>query len=92
VNAFILQTTSICWRSVTGKSLGIAITLGNSKSFKHFYHTLVYSICLLTMSKRIVHSKKCWYILGQIWTNPNVGLKMQFKNVTRRLGLSIKFG
>jgi len=28
-------------------------------------------------------------ILGQIWTNPNVGLKMQFKNVTQQLGLSI---
>jgi len=27
--------------------------------------------------------------LGQIWTNPNIGLKMQFKNVTQRLGLSI---
>lgn len=51
VNAFILQTTSTCWRSVTGKSQVIALTLGNSKSFKHFYHTLGYSICLLTMSK-----------------------------------------
>jgi len=29
-------------------------------------------------------------ILGQIWTNPTVGLKkMQFINVTQRLGLSI---
>jgi len=27
--------------------------------------------------------------LGQIWTNPNVGLKMSFKNVTQWLGSSI---
>jgi len=28
-------------------------------------------------------------ILGQMWTNPNVGLKMQFKNVSQRLDLFI---
>jgi len=28
-------------------------------------------------------------ILGQTGTNPNVGLKMKFKNVTQQLGLSI---
>jgi len=28
-------------------------------------------------------------ILGQIWTNSNIGLKMSFKNVTQWLGLSI---
>jgi len=28
-------------------------------------------------------------ILGQIWTNPNVGLKIELKNVTQWLGLSI---
>jgi len=27
--------------------------------------------------------------LGQIWTNPNVGLKMYTKNSTQWLGLSI---
>jgi len=27
--------------------------------------------------------------LGQIWINPNVGLKMYLKNVTQWLGLSI---
>jgi len=27
--------------------------------------------------------------LGQIWTNPNIGLKMSLKNVTQWLGLSI---
>jgi len=27
--------------------------------------------------------------LGQIWTNPNIGLKMQLKNLTQCLGLSI---
>jgi len=27
--------------------------------------------------------------LGQIWTNPNVGLKMSLKNLTQWLGLSI---
>jgi len=40
-----------------------------------------------------IHSKKCWVvnpILGQIWTNPIVGLKkMQFINLTQQLGLSI---
>jgi len=28
-------------------------------------------------------------ILGQIWTNSTIGLKMAFKNVTQWLGLSI---
>jgi len=28
-------------------------------------------------------------ILGQIWTNPNVGLKMSFKHLTQWLSLSI---
>jgi len=28
-------------------------------------------------------------ILGKIWTNPAIGLKMSFKNVTQWLGLSI---
>jgi len=28
-------------------------------------------------------------ILGQIWTNPNIGLKKLFKNVTQQLGLPI---
>jgi len=28
-------------------------------------------------------------ILGKIWTNPAIGLKMSFKNVTEWLGLSI---
>jgi len=28
-------------------------------------------------------------ILGKIWTNPDIGLKMPFKNVTQWLGLSI---
>jgi len=28
-------------------------------------------------------------ILGQIWTNSNIGLKMSFKNVTQWLGLSV---
>jgi len=28
-------------------------------------------------------------ILGQIWTNSNIGLNMSFKNVTQWLGLSI---
>jgi len=40
----------------------------------------------------ILHSKKCWVVLtqfGQIWTNPNVGLKCYLKNVTQWLGLSI---
>jgi len=42
----------------------------------------------------LLHSKKmlgCFNpILGQIWTNPNVGLKkMQFINLTQQLGLSI---
>jgi len=39
-----------------------------------------------------VHSKKCWVVskwLGQIWTNPNVGLKMKFKILTQfQLSLS----
>jgi len=26
--------------------------------------------------------------LGQIWTNPAIGLKMSFKNVTQWLGIS----
>jgi len=28
-------------------------------------------------------------ILGQIWTNSNIGLKMSFQNVTQWLGVSI---
>jgi len=28
-------------------------------------------------------------ILGQTWTNSNIGLKMSFKDVTQWLGLSI---
>jgi len=28
-------------------------------------------------------------ILGQTWTNSNIGLKMSFKNVTQWLGVSI---
>jgi len=32
-----------------------------------------------------IHSKNCW-VVCQIWTNPNVGLKMQLKNVKLKLG------
>jgi len=38
----------------------------------------------------MVHSKKCFNpILGQIWTKPNVGLKIVFSKFTQRLGVSI---
>jgi len=29
--------------------------------------------------------------LGQIWTNPNVGLKMQFKNVQLKVNVEVGF-
>jgi len=39
--------------------------------------------------KKYYTLKNAGLVLPNFGTNPNVGLKMQFKNVTQRLGLSI---
>jgi len=37
----------------------------------------------------MLHSKKCWVVSTQIWTNPNVGLKMQLTNLKLKVNVEV---